>query len=241
MDIYEAFKARGAIPKTAAPSPTEYKEYFESFTSQGAVVVHISISSNLSSCHNFACLGAEEAEGEVFVVDSYNFCVGHGILCMQAARLRDQGLAAAELAAQLEAARPKIKSSYYLDKLDFISKSGRVPSVVAAAAGLLNLHPSMSVDGEKGEIVIGKKYRGKNAPEAWLRDNAARLLESCDPALLIYGHTPEIPAEQAEPMDDLARQLFAGIEQLHIISDELGCTVLSHVGGGCYGMAAIEK
>jgi len=241
MDIYEAFKTRGAIPKTAAPSPTEYKEFFEGFTSQGAVVVHLSISSKLSSCHNFACMGAEEAQGEVIVVDTRNFCIGQGLLCVIAARLRDKGLPAAEIAAQTEAARAKIKSSYYLHGLDFLSKSGRCPSVVAAGATLLNLHPSISVDAEKGEVVIGKKYRGKNAPENWLRDNAAKLLDSCDPALLIYGHTPEIAAEQAGPMDALAKELFSGFEQLIVISDELGCTVISHVGGGCYGMAGIEK
>ena len=241
MDIYEAFKARGAIPKTAAPSPTEYKEFFEGFTAQGAAVVHIAISSKLSSCHNFACMGAEDAQGEVIVVDSRNFCIGQGLLCMLAARLRDKGLPAAELAAQLETERLKIKSSYYLHGLDFISKSGRVPSVVAMGATLLNLHPTISVDTEKGEVVIGKKYRGKNAPETWLRDNAAKFVADCDSALCIYGHTPEIAAEQAGPMDAMAQELLGGFGQMIFISDELGCTVISHVGGGCYGMAGIEQ
>ena len=241
MEIYEAFKQRGSLPKTAAPAPAEYKALFEQFTSQGATVLHIAISSKLSSCHNFACMGAEEAQGEVIVVDSFNFCIGQGLVCIEAAKLRDQGLEANEIAAKLEQTRAKVKSSYYLDGLDFLSKSGRCPSVVAMGATLLNLHPSISVDGAKGEIVIGKKYRGKNAPEAWLRDSAAKLLAACDPALLIYGHTPDIAAALAGPMDDLARELFSGVEQLHVISDELGCTIISHVGGGCYGMVGMEK
>ena len=244
-ELYEAFKARKSIPKTAAPPPEEYRAFFEGFTGRGAAVVHISLNHKYSSCCQNAMLAAREAEGEVHVVDCLNFCVSQGLLCFQANRLRAQGLAAGEIAGELTRLREKVWGVYFLDALDFISKSGRCPAVVAVGAGLLNLHPSVSFDGATGGQTIGRKYRGKNAQaaEAWLRDTARRFLEDCDPALCIYAHTPDIPASVTEPLYNLAGELL----QPHVGRLEfggegaVGCATISHVGGGCYALAGMMK
>jgi len=244
-ELYEAFLARKAIPKTAAPSPEEYRTFFEGFTREGAAVVHISLCHKHSSCCQNAMLAAREAEGEVHVVDSLSFCISQGMLCFQASLLRAKGLAAAEIAGELARLRGKVWGWYYLDALDFISKSGRFPAVVAVGAGLLGLHPAAYADGNTGEMVIGKKYRGKNAQaaEAWLRDMARRFLEECDPALCIFAHTPDVPASTTEPLWELAKELL----QPHVGRLELGgegcvgCTMISHVGGGCFALIGMAK
>jgi len=244
-ELYKAFWARKSIPKTAAPSPEEYRAFFEGFTRQGAAVVHISLCHKHSSCCQNAMLAAREAEGEIHVVDSLNFCVSAGMLCLQADRLRGEGLAAAEIAGELERLRGKVWGWYYLDSLDFISKSGRCPAVVAVGAGLLNLHPAVYSDGNTGGLVIGKKYRGKNAQaaEAWLRDMARRFLEECDPALCLFVHTPEIPPSVTEPLYALAKELLLPrVGRLEFGGEGcVGCATVSHVGGGCFGLIGMAK
>jgi len=239
MDIYNAFKQRGSLPKTAAPSMLEYKTFFEQHTSQGCAVVHISIGSRFSSCNQFASLAAEETVGEVHVFDSNQFCVGQGMLCIKAAQMRDEGLPAAEILDKLMRLRPKVKAMYYLHGLDFLAKSGRCPSVVAMGATLFNLHPCMYIDAETGEPVIGKKYRGKKAPEAWLRDCAAKFAATCDPSLCMFFYTPDLPGEQTGPMKELAKQLLPDVGRM--LQDTVGCAIISHVGGNCYALIGLEK
>ena len=214
-----------------------HKEYIRAVYC--AVVIHISIGSPFSSCHNFACTGAQDAQGEVHVVDSNNFCIGQGILCVQAAKHRDAGMAAADIAETLRTERAKVRAVYYLHALDFLSKSGRCPALVSMGATLLNLHPSITVNSEKGEVVIGKKYRGKNAPEAWLRDSAAKFLADCDPSLCFFMHTPDQQPAQYEPMQALAKELLPGIDRL--IMDDVGCTVIAHVGGNSFALVGMMK
>lgn len=240
-EIYEAFRLRGSLPKTAAPSTEEMKLFFEQFTKEGYDVVHITLNHKFSSAYQVACIAAQEAQGDVYVVDSQNFCVGQGMLCVQGARLRDQGLPAAEIAALLTQQREKVQALYYLDGLDFVSKSGRCPAVVSAGAALLNLHPAVTINGATGDLVIGKKHRGKSvqASQAWLRDSARKFLENCDPSLCFFVRTPEIPPEVYEPMNQLAAELLPGVGRL--VTDDVGCVIVSHVGGNCFGLIGMGK
>jgi len=243
-ELYEAFRERRSIPKTAAPSPEEFKTLFGALTRQGAAVVHIALNSKFSSSCQNALLAAAETEGEVHVVDSLNFCASTGMLCVQAHRLRGEGLAAAEIAEKLTQLREKVWSVYYLDTLAFVSKSGRCPWALALGANLLGLHPAIHSDGATGILSVGKKYRGKSAQaaEAWLRDTAQRFLEECDPALCILVHTHDISPEIREPMYRLAAELLPGVGRLEIGSEDcVGCVTVSHVGGGSFGLIGMEK
>ena len=236
-DIYNAFQARGSLPKTAAASFEEYKEFFGQFTAQGAAVVHLSIGSAFSASFQSATIAAQEMEGEIYVVDSKQFCTGQGILAVRAAQYRGEGLEAAAIAERITADRTKVKALYYLHGLEFVAKSGRCPSVVAMGASLLNLHPGMIV--ANGEIVIGKKYRGKNAPANWLQDSCAKFMESCDPSLCFFMQTNDIPPEQYEALRRQAREMLPGVGR--IVMDDVGCVIISHVGGNCYALIGMEK
>jgi len=240
QDIYAAFHARKSLPKTAAPAPEEFKALFEGLTRQGAAVVHIALNSKFSACYQNAALAAKEVDGEIYVLDSLNCCAGQGMLCMQAARLRGQGLPAAEIAEAILRLRAKVVGVYYVDALHFLSKSGRCPGIVALGANLLGLHPTILFDGATGTTSIGKKYRGKSAKaaEAWVRDAAQNIRETCDPALCLLLRTPDIPPEFYEPLHRLAAELLPGA---HLTTCTTGCTIASHAGDHCFGLVGIEK
>jgi DegV family protein with EDD domain len=241
QEIYDAFAARGSLPKTAAASIGEYKDFFTQFTSQGAAVVHVALSSKYSSCYHVATIAAEETQGEVHVVDSHHFCTGQGMLAIQGARLRDGGLPAQDIARQLLQDRARVRAYYYLDGLTFLSKSGRCPTLVAMGATLFILHPSVTFKGDPGALVIGKKYRGNSAAasEQWLRDVVQKFSVEGDTDLCFFMHTPELAPAQYEPMDRIAAQGLAGARRL--ITDTIGCLIISHVGGNCYALVGMQK
>ena len=99
-DLYADYRSRGTLPKTAAVSPEEFKSFFAPILAEGYDIVHIDISAELScTCQN-AVLAAQELteRGEIHVVDSRQLSTGGGLLALRGAKLRDGGMAAADIA-----------------------------------------------------------------------------------------------------------------------------------------------
>ena len=63
-DIFRFFDETGQLPKTAAPSVSEYETFFAPFVEQGNYVVHFNISSKASGSHGFALAAAKSFPGK---------------------------------------------------------------------------------------------------------------------------------------------------------------------------------
>ncbi|MDR2647059.1 MAG: DegV family protein [Oscillospiraceae bacterium] len=240
-DIYAAYDQKRVIPKTAAPSIGEYQAFFQQFTSQGFAVVHISLDHQLSSCFRIALLAAEEMR-DVYPVDSMNFCVGQGMLTCKAAKLRDAGLAADEIAVDLTVQREKIRSYYLADSLEFIKKGGRCSAIQAFGANLLGIRPSIVVDGSNGDLIVGKKYRNKRpvVQETFIRDAIAAVRTNLDTSMMVISaHTPDMLPAQYEPLDAIVKAEMPEVSE--IATGTLGCVITSHVGKQCLAVIAMEK
>ena len=88
--------------------------------------VFIGISSKLSATVQDAVLSAQEfPEGKVRAIDSLNLSTGIGLLALAAADLRDQGLSAAEIEAEIKRRLPKTRMSFMIATMEFLYKGGR--------------------------------------------------------------------------------------------------------------------
>lgn len=156
-DVFEHVQGGGKMPTSAAANIVEYTEFFEPFTKQYDAVIHISVSSKLSSCYQNACLAAEEF-GNVSVVDSANICTGQGYLVLRAAKWAADGLTARNICMRLQNLSKRVELSFVLNQLDYMAKSGRCSGVLAFGANLLGIKPSLAII--DGELKVVKKYRG---------------------------------------------------------------------------------
>ena len=147
----------GKMPKSAAANLVEYTEFFAPFAKEYDAVIHISVSSKLSSCFQNARLAAGEFEN-VCVVDSQNICTGQGYLVLKAAKWAADGLTARAIQMKLQSLARRVELSFVLDRLDFMAKSGRCSGVLAFGANLLGIKPALEVI--NGELKVVKKYRG---------------------------------------------------------------------------------
>ena len=140
-DIAAHVDAGGEITTTNAVNVADYEDLFRRLMEEYDAVIHLNIGMGFSSCHQNARLAAEEVDG-VYVVDSANLTVGHGMLV----------LAAAEAA------------------LDYMKKGGRCSTATALGASLLKLHPCLDV--VDGKLPVTKKYRGsiEKVVEEYVRD-----------------------------------------------------------------------
>ena len=124
-ELYTDYRRNGTLPKTTAISPEAFKAFFSPLLAEGYDIVHIDISSELScTCQN-AVLAAQELtdQGQIHVVDSRQLSTGGGLLALQGAKLRDSGMTAADIAAELRRLTPCSDTS-------FVS-SCRVPSATS--------------------------------------------------------------------------------------------------------------
>ena len=156
-DVFAYVNAGGKMPKSAAANLVEYTEFFEPFAKECDAVIHISVSSKLSSCFQNAKLAAGEFEN-VYVVDSQNICTGQGYLVLKAAKWAADGLPPRNITMRLQSLAKRVELSFVLDRLDFMAKSGRCSGVLAFGANLLGIKPALEVI--DGELKVVKKYRG---------------------------------------------------------------------------------
>ena len=155
--FFEKLVESDALPHTCQITPFQYGEAFRAAREAGEEAVCLTLSGRLSGCWNSACLAAEDFEN-VTVVDSENVSIGMRILVLLAARLRNEGLPAAEIAARLETQKKRVRLLALLDTLEYLKKGGRISPAVAFAGGILSIKPVVAV--QKGEVALIGKARG---------------------------------------------------------------------------------
>ncbi|MBR2646171.1 MAG: DegV family protein [Clostridia bacterium] len=158
-DIFKFVEETKILPKTNAPSIAEYEEFFAEQLKLGDEVMHFNISAKSSGSHNMVVQAAANFNGKVRVIDSMALSSGQGLLVVKAADLRDEGKTAEEIEEIILSLRERVNTSFVPDSLDYLYKGGRVSKMTMYGANLLKIHPEIMM--ESGQLIPGKKYRGK--------------------------------------------------------------------------------
>lgn len=235
-DIFRHVAGGGEICSTTAINAAEYGDAFRKLREECDALIHFTIGSGLSSCYQNACLAAEEVPG-VFVVDSMNLSTGIAYQAVAAARLAEAGLSAREIAAQMEELRARMDVSFVINKLDYLKKGGRCSAVTAFGANLLNIKPSISVNG--GLLAVDKKYRGsfKQCVKKYIEERLNAAKGCCEPDFIFLTH-----AACSEEVVSEAKRLVEGYGIFReIFVTEAGCTVSSHCGPDTLGILFSRK
>ena len=234
-DMYKRYRADGTLPKTAAPSLQQITEFFTPFLNEGYEIVHLDISSELSSTCNNARIVSSELDG-VYVVDSRMLSTGVGLLVIEGAECRDKGMSAAEIAQHLTALTEKVDTSFVLDTLEFMWKGGRCSGVAALGANLLKLKPALEM--KDGKLGVYKKYRG-SINSVYKQYITERLSgKKVRPGHVFITESGEIEQSVIDELEALVRELIPVQEIHHTIA---GCTVSSHCGPKTLGVLFINE
>lgn len=234
-EIFEYVKKSGQLPKTSAISIGEYEDLFAKYVSEGYTVIHINLSSLLSSSHQNARVAAEEV-GNVYVIDSCNLSSGSGHLVLLAKELADSGMSAEDIVKTLNEKKAKLDVSFVLQTLEYLHKGGRCSSLAAFGANALKLHPEIQVC--DGAMQVGRKYRG-DMEKSILAYVRGRLEGRDDVA------TDRIFVTHSGVPQELLDKVVALVKELHPFKEVLitraGCTISSHCGPACLGVLFFTK
>ncbi|MGN0996427.1 MAG: DegV family protein, partial [Candidatus Ventricola sp.] len=140
QDIFAHVDAGGALCSTAAINIDEFTRCFAQYSGAYDSVICVTVSAEMSSCYQNACLAAA-AFSNVYVVDSRNLSSAQGLIALEAARLALKGLSGRDIVRILNEETSRVQSSFLLDRLDYMRKGGRCSAVAALGANLMHLKP----------------------------------------------------------------------------------------------------
>ena len=234
-EIFAHVAAGGNLCSTAAVNVLDYQEKFAEFADQYDAVIHINISSELSSSYQNAALAASEFDN-VVAIDSRNLSTGQGLVVMKACELAETATSLDEIKAKLIDYTAKVESSFLIDRLDYMVKGGRCSMVAALGANLLGLKPCIEV--KDGKLSVVKKYRGNYAKSlaSYVKDRLANR-DDLDRKHLFVTHTPV--SEECKSAVAEAVKEYADFENIYWAT--AGCTISCHCGPGTLGVLFAKK
>lgn len=234
-EIFAHVAAGGNLCSTTAGSMGDYLEEFKKYADSYDAIVHISLSSELSSSYQNACLAAEEFSN-VAVIDSRNLSTGQGLVVLKACELANSVSSLEEIKKKLNEFTPKVEASFLVDRLDYLVKGGRCSSVAALGANLLNLKPCIEV--KNGKMSVVKKYRGNYSKclGAYVKDRLSNR-EDLDRTNLFVTRTPV--SDECLQAVETAVDECADFENIYWTM--AGCTISCHCGPGTLGILFVRK
>lgn len=236
-DIYEHVKKYGELPKTAAVPPNDYYELFERLTGEGKSVVHIGLSSSISSSFQNASIAASEFD-DVYCVDSKNLCAGMGLLVLKAVDFKNKGFDAKKIYHRVSTLVPKVCSTFVLDNLEYLHKGGRCSGVAKFSANVLGIKPSIAVNTE-GKMDVAKKYRGKmDVVYKQYTNDCLSNIKQIDQSRIIIANSGGLNPD----VISYAKGVVEGKGNFdEIIMADAGCTISSHCGPKTFAIFYIKK
>jgi len=141
--FYKLVDESKKIPKTSQPSPHQFTEYYKKIAKKGDTILSIHVTSKLSGTYASAVAAVEDVKDmfKVIPFDSASGSLGIGFMCRAARMMEKDGKSVDEIIQYLESVREKISIILTLDTLEYARMSGRVGTLSAALASVLNVKP----------------------------------------------------------------------------------------------------
>lgn len=240
-EFYEKLKGDANI-STSQPSPEAVTSLWDSLLKEYDEIVHIPMSSGLSSSCQSALMLAEDYDGKVQVVNNQRISVTQRQSSLDALELAKQGKSAKEIKDFLEA--DKFNSSIYimLDTLYYLKKGGRITPAAAAIGTLLRLKPVLQIQGEKLDAFAKARTsaQGKSIMMNAIKSDIENRFGGIKPApggvWLQIAHT-----QNEETALALKEELLAEYPGYDVHIDPLSLSVACHIGPGALAIAVCKK
>lgn len=235
-ELYAKVREAGKIGSTAAINVDEYLTFFTRMKESCDTLIHFTISSEMSSCFQNACIAAEEVGG-VYVIDSRNLSTGIGLQVLRACELAQKGMAAEVIVSYVREMAGRVDATFIPESLEFLKMGGRCSAAAALGANLLRLKPCIQV--REGKMLVGKKYTGsmENVLSKYVKDRLNNL-EDLDLSRVFITHSGMSDPAIIDKVKD-AVLAIAPFEDVQIT--RAGCTVSNHCGPNTLGVLFCKK
>lgn len=237
QEIYDTFREKKVLPNTSAIPIPEYVDFFKAYLDEGKEIIHVSMSSGISSTYRNACLAVEElgAEDRIHVFDSKSCAQAIALPLYKGIMMNEKGMPVDEILAEIERLIPKIDNHFMITSLDFLRHGGRCSALTAFGANLLKIKPLIDMSG--GEMSVAKKYRGSDI--AVYKKSLDDLLGdgNYDDEFACITHVL-VPEDVRKEYVDYLKKNF---HFKNILVSDASCTITAHGGKGAIGTFFLKK
>lgn len=238
-EFYKKLEADVNI-STSQPSPDAVMTMWDKLLEEYDEVVHIPMSSGLSSSCETAMVLAQDYDGRVCVVNNQRISITQRQSVIDALAMAEAGKTAAQIKQILE--EQKFESSIYImvDTLKYLKKGGRITPAAAALGTLLKLKPVLQIQGEKLDA-FAKARTVKLAKgimiNAVKKDMETRIGHSAAGEHVHIGvaYTP------GDGVDAWIQEVQGAFPNHEIVANPLSLSVSCHIGPGALAITLTKE
>lgn len=232
--FYDAVRG-GAVPKTQALNPEDYKEILTPYFEQGEDVLYISFSHKMSGTFNYLDIALRELkekypERKCTVFDTKGISLGAGIQVEQAALMRKAGASDEEILTFLKEFTDRVAVYFVVDDLMHLKRGGRLSGFAAVAGTLLSLKPVLTFN-EEGGLGVLTKVGGRKKAISTLAAHVIDELRDEDKYPVYI-----VDADCKEDGDRLRDLILEKRPNANIVRQIVGPVIGSHCGPGTLGV-----
>ncbi len=236
--------ASGEEAVTSQINAEKYCDMFEPILKEGKDIVHITLSSGITSTYNSAMIAKDMMEEKypertIYVVDSYGASSGYGLLVSYACDLRDAGKSAKEVAKWVEENRLRVHHWFFSTDLSSYLRGGRISATSAWFGTVLHICPLMNMD-NIGRLIPRFKVRGKKKVK---EEIVNKMILFADQGTQYDGRcyiSQSACMEDAMEVRDLIEEKFPHLKG-NVIINNIGTVIGSHTGTGTVALFFLGK
>jgi len=221
----------GAISHTTQITPVLFMNFFEEILKQGLDIIYIAFSSGLSGTYNTSQIVLRDLIDEfpdrkIYIIDSLCASIGEGLLVLNAAVQKQNGMNLEELKEWLEQNKRLSRHWFTVKDLYYLKRGGRLSSIEAFVGTALKIRPVLSMD-DTGKLVVITKIRGIRAEIDFLATKMEVEGANLASQTVIIGHGDDI--QQAQELERLIRSKNLVKD---VIISKIGPIIGTHTGPG---------
>ena len=225
------------MPKTAQPSPAEFRDYYEELFNKGyEKIISLHISSKMSGTQQVAKVAREmlKREKDIIIVDSKSVTFGQAYQVLEAAKMIKSGAKLEDILARLYEIADKMKVYFAVSDLTYLEKGGRIGRASSVIGNLLKLRPVLKL--EDGEVSLETKTFGERGAISYME----KILKN-EGKNSIYLYTAWGGTNQELQSTDILKKTADTMRKIEYKGRfEIGATIGSH-SGPVFGIGIISK
>lgn len=231
---YSAIK-NGLKITTSQINPQKYIDLFRAPLEAGKDILFIGLSSGISGSFTSATMAKSQLteefpERKIELIDSLGASLGEGLLALEAAKCRADGMQLKETAEKIITLRDRMYQVFTVDDLMHLKRTGRLSNAGAIIGTVLGIKPLLKGDSE-GKIVAFEKIRGRARTINAMAEKYLSLVKNAETQTVGIAH-----ANCKEDAEQLAKLISEKLPPKEILIVKYEPVTGSHVGPGALAL-----
>ena len=236
-EFWHKLLTENVVPKTAQPSPAEFRDYYEELFNKGyEKIISLHISSKMSGTQQVAKVAREmlKREKDIIIVDSKSVTFGQAYQVLEAAKMIKAGAKLEDILTRLYEIADKMKIYFAVSDLTYLEKGGRIGRASSVIGNLLKLRPVLKL--EDGEVSLETKTFGERGAISYME----KIIKN-EGKNSIYLYTAWGGTNQELQSTDILKKVADTMRKIEYKGRfEIGATIGSH-SGPVFGIGIISK